>query len=472
MNQLPIFLNLRGQRALVVGGGAVAARRAALLVRAGAKVQVVAPEIGPAVKALLDEDRIRHIEDSFDASHIDGASVVFAATDDTRVNLAVSKAARRSSVPVNVADNPKLCSFIMPSIVDRSPVVIAVSTGGAAPVLARYIRARLETLIPASFGRLAGLAGQFRDKVKVRFDSLRDRRLFWERVLSGPVAELVHAGKDTEARRLLNQALKTSSPDSTKSGEVYLVGAGPGDPDLLTFRALRLMQQADVVVYDRLVSQEILDLARRDAEFIFAGKSAGDHVLPQTEINALLIDLARQGKRVLRLKGGDPFIFGRGGEEIETLAANGIPFQVVPGITAASGCAAYAGIPLTHRDFAQSCVFVTGHLKNGSVDLDWDSLARPDQTVVYMGLGGLPVICRKLISYGLSADTPAALVEQGTTQGQRVLTGTLSTLPGKAALGTRGPALIIVGEVVRLRSKLGWFAPHRDDYVPMEVAAG
>lgn len=473
MNQLPIFLNVRGQRALVVGGGGVAARKAGLLVRAGAKVEVVAPTLCAALEELLAAGQISQLKAPFESSHLDGASVVFAATDNTRVNLAVSKGARERGIPVNVADNPKLCSFIMPSIVDRSPVVIAVSTGGAAPVLARFIRARLETLIPASFGRLAALAGEFRDKVKARFDNLRDRRIFWERVLSGPVAELVHAGKDTEARGMLNQTLETSSPEAGNSGEVYLVGAGPGDPDLLTFRALRLMQQADVVVYDRLVSRAILDLARRDAEFIFAGKSAGDHVLPQKEINALLIDLALEGKRVLRLKGGDPFIFGRGGEEIETLAARGIPFQVVPGITAASGCAAYAGIPLTHRDYAQSCVFVTGHLKNGTVDLNWESLAKPDQTlVVYMGLGGLPVICRKLISHGLSPDLPAALVEQGTTQGQRVLTGTLSTLPGKAALGTRGPALIIVGEVVRLRNKLGWFAPQREDYVPLAVAAG
>ncbi len=473
MNQLPIFLNVRGQRALVVGGGGVAARKVSLLIRAGAKVEVVAPKLCAALEQLLAEGDISHLSTPFDPSHLKGASVVFASTSDTRVNFSVSKAARERGIPVNVADNPKLCSFIMPSIVDRSPVVIAVSTGGAAPVLARFIRARLETLIPASFGRLASLASEFRDKVKARFDNVRDRRMFWERALSGPVAELVHAGKDADARGMLNQTLETSSPEADRSGEVYLVGAGPGDPDLLTFRALRLMQQADVVVYDRLVSQPILELARRDAEFIFAGKSAGDHVLPQKEINSLLIDLAREGKRVLRLKGGDPFIFGRGGEEIETLAAEGIPFQVVPGITAASGCAAYAGIPLTHRDYAQSCVFVTGHLKNGTVDLDWESLAKPDQTVVvYMGLGGLPVICRKLISHGLSPEMPAALVEQGTTEGQRVLTGTLSTLPGKAALGTRGPALIIVGDVVRLRNKLGWFAPQRDDYVPLAVAAG
>jgi len=473
MNQLPIFLNVRGRRGLVVGGGRVAARKATLLAKTGANVDVVAPELGDAMQVLVNETKVRHLQSVFMPEHLAGASVVFAATGDPQVNFAVSKAARERGVPVNVADNPNLCSFIMPSIVDRSPVVVAVSTGGAAPVLARFVRARLETLIPSSFGRLAALAEEFRQRVKDKFGNLRDRRIFWERTLSGPVAELVHAGKEQEARSALNQVLETATPDVVSNGEVYLVGAGPGDPDLLTFRALRLMQQADVVVYDRLVSQAILDLARRDADYIFAGKVSGDHALPQEDINALLIRLVRQGKRVLRLKGGDPFIFGRGGEEIETLAAEGIHFQVVPGITAASGCAAYAGIPLTHRDYAQSCVFVTGHLKNGEVNLEWESLAKPDQTiVVYMGLGGLPIICQKLVAHGLSLDTPAALIEQGTTRDQRVISGTLSTLPAKAALDAHGPALIIVGDVVRLRTKLGWFAPQREDYVPLAVAAG
>jgi uroporphyrin-III C-methyltransferase / precorrin-2 dehydrogenase / sirohydrochlorin ferrochelatase len=339
--------------------------------------------------------------------------------------------------------------------------VVAVSSGGASPVLARLIRARLETLIPASFGRLASLAADFRDKVKQAIKSLPRRRRFWEEVLQGDIAEMVYAGQDAAAHKALEQRLAQEDSGAKPIGEVYLVGGGPGDPDLLTFRALRLMQQADVVVYDRLVSQEVLDLVRREALRIYAGKERDQHVLPQETINELLVRLAREGKRVVRLKGGDPFIFGRGGEEIDTLASEGIPFQVVPGITAAGGCASYAGIPLTHRDYAQSVVFVTGHLKDGTVHLNWKALAQPQQTVVfYMGLHGVDIICRELITHGLPANTPAALVQQGTTRHQRVLTGTLESLPELVHMGdVKPPTLIIVGEVVRLRDKLNWFEP-------------
>jgi uroporphyrin-III C-methyltransferase/precorrin-2 dehydrogenase/sirohydrochlorin ferrochelatase len=360
---------------------------------------------------------------------------------------------------VNVVDQPALCSFILPSIIERAPLVVAVSSGGAAPVLARLLRARLETLIPAGYGRLATLAGAFRDRVKARFKP-QERRRFWERTLQGPIAELVFSGRDAEARKALQAAL-----DDTRlafgGGEVSLVGAGPGDPDLLTFRALRLMQQADVVVYDRLVSQPVLDLVRLAAERIYAGKERAKHTLPQEDISHLLVRLAREGKRVVRLKGGDPFIFGRGGEEIDTLAAEGIPFQVVPGITAAAGCASYAGIPLTHRDCAQSVVFVTGHLQNGSMDLNWRALAQPRQTIVfYMGLVGVDVLCRELVTHGLPASTPAALIQQGTTPQQRVLTGSLGTLPGIVRQSNvKAPTLIIIGEVVKLRERLNWFEP-------------
>jgi uroporphyrin-III C-methyltransferase/precorrin-2 dehydrogenase/sirohydrochlorin ferrochelatase len=395
---------------------------------------------------------------------LDGCAIAIAATDDDAVNRQVSEAAMQRNVPVNVVDQPALCSFIVPSIVDRSPVVAAVSTGGASPVLARLIRARLETLIPAAYGRLAKLVESFRDKVKVRFRHPPRRRQFWEDVLQGPVAELVFAGQEEAARVALEKKLAEADGASRPVGEVYLVGGGPGDPDLLTFRALRLMQQADVVVHDRLVSKEVLDLARRDAVRIYAGKERSHHAIPQEDINQLLVRLAKEGKRVVRLKGGDPFIFGRGGEEIETLAAEGIAFQVVPAVTAAAGCAAYAGIPLTHRDYAQSVVLVTGHLQDGTVNLNWKGLVQPDQTVVfYMGLQGVQTICRELIAHGMPATTPAALVQQGTTRHQRVHTGTLATLPEIVERSqVKAPTLIIVGDVVRLRDKLKWFEPAAD----------
>ena len=461
MDYLPVFLKLTGRPCLVVGGGNIAARKLALLLRAGARVTVVAPEVGESVTEQAAGADVNIERRSFAEGDLDGCCAVIAATDDVGVNATVSDRCHDRAIPVNVVDDPARCSFIMPSIIDRSPVVVAVSTGGTNPVLARLLRTRLEALIPSGLGRLAQLCGEFRDSVKERIGNSSQRRSFWEHVLQGPIAEQVYAGREDAARATMVKMLAQSNPVPEGVGEVYLVGSGPGDPDLLTFRALRLMQQADVVVHDRLVTDEIMDLTRRDAERIYAGKERGNHVIEQEGINALLVRLAKEGKRVLRLKGGDPFIFGRGGEEIETLAEQGIPFQVVPGITAASGCAAYAGIPLTHRDYSQSCLFVTGHLKDGVVNLDWDQLIRPKQTlVIYMGLVGLPTICRELQRHGLSSDMPAALVEQGTTRNQRVYTGTLATLPETvAAGGAQAPTLIIVGEVVRLRDKLDWFEP-------------
>jgi len=443
----------------MVGGGEVAARKTDLLLQAGAKVLAVAPNLGSGMQALVDAGRIAYRAGEFQISNLDGTQLVIAASDDRSVNARVAELADARGIPVNVVDDPTLCRFIMPAIVDRSPVLAAVSTGGASPVLARLIRGRLEALIPAAFGRLAALAGEFREQVKTRIADPVGRRKFWEGVLAGPIAEMIYAGREGDARESLTKALDGHSDAHDAIGEVYLVGAGPGDPDMLTFRALRLMQQADVVVHDRLVSRRALELTRRDAPRIYAGKKRARHTLPQEDINALLVRLAREGKRVLRLKGGDPFIFGRGGEEIETLAAEGIPFQVVPGITAAAGCAAYAGIPLTHRDHAQSCVFVTGHLKDGTVALDWQQLVQPRQTIViYMGLVGLPVICQELIGHGMAPDTPAALVEHGTTEDQRVFTATLATLSESVAgAGVHAPTLIIIGSVVTLREKLGWF---------------
>ncbi|MBM3357973.1 MAG: uroporphyrinogen-III C-methyltransferase [Betaproteobacteria bacterium] len=459
MDFLPIFLDVRDQPCLVVGGGEVAARKCALLLRAGARVTVLAPTLSAAFDADLAAARIAHRPGNFRDEDLTGCAVVIAATNDGAVNGAVAAAARARRIPVNVVDQPALCSFILPSIIERAPLIVAVSSGGASPVLARLLRARLESLIPAGYGRLAALAGAFRDRVKARLKPA-ERRRFWERVLEGPIAELVFSGREGEAGKALQDALDDTRL-ALSGGEVSLVGAGPGDPDLLTFRALRLMQQADVVVYDRLVSQPILDLARLEAERIYAGKERAKHALPQEDINQLLVRLAREGKRVVRLKGGDPFIFGRGGEEIGTLAAEGIPFQVVPGITAAAGCASYAGIPLTHREYSQSVVFVTGHLQDGSINLNWPALAQPRQTVVfYMGLLGVDILCRELVVHGLPGSTPAALIQQGTTPQQRVLAGTLDTLPGIVhQSGVRAPTLIIVGEVVKLRDRLKWFEP-------------
>nr|VFJ65623.1 MAG: uroporphyrin-III C-methyltransferase / precorrin-2 dehydrogenase / sirohydrochlorin ferrochelatase [Candidatus Kentron sp. FW] len=461
MDFLPVFLDIKKRPCLVIGGGEVAARKVALLLQAGASVTVVAPDPGTTLARLYKEGRIEYVKRVFRADDLDGCSLAIAATDDPTLNRQVAHLANMRGIPINVVDKPELCSFVMPSIIDRSPVIVAVSTGGASPVLARLIRARIETLIPASFGKLATLAAEFREKVKKHFSHPPDRRIFWEKILQGPIAEMVFAGKDANARDALEEALNLESGTPREMGEVYLVGGGPGDPDLLTFRALRLMQQADVVVHDRLVSPAVVALTRRDAERIYVGKERDNHALPQEEINRFLVRLAKTGKRVLRLKGGDPFIFGRGGEEIDTLAEEGIPFQVVPGITAASGCAAYAGIPLTHRDFAQSCVFVTGHLQNGTVNLNWDTLIRPDQTIVfYMGLRGLPLICEGLISRGLTDTTPAALIQQGTTPRQRVFTGTLRTLPDIVAHTDHitPPTLLIVGGVVSLHEKLNWFS--------------
>ncbi|MCX2888791.1 MULTISPECIES: siroheme synthase CysG [unclassified Pseudomonas] len=457
MDYLPLFHKLQGGRVLVVGGGEIALRKARLLADAGGVLRVVAPDVDGQLAAMAREGGGEVLVRGYQAADLVGCRLVIAATDDPGLNAQVSADAQALSLPVNVVDAPALCTVIFPAIVDRSPLVIAVSSGGDAPVLARLIRAKLEAWIPAAYGELAGLAARFRHKVKALYPDVNQRRGFWETVFQGPIAERQLAGQGAEAERLL-QAMVEGAP-LQQGGEVYLVGAGPGDPDLLTFRALRLMQQADVVLYDRLVAPAIIEMCRRDAERIYVGKRRADHAVPQDQINRLLVDLAQQGKRVLRLKGGDPFIFGRGGEEIEELAEHGIPFQVVPGITAASGCSAYGGIPLTHRDYAQSVRFVTGHLKDGTSNLPWNDLVAPSQTLVfYMGLVGLPTICAELISHGRAASTPAALVQQGTTRNQRVFTGTLADLPDLVAQHeVHAPTLVIVGEVVQLRDKLAWF---------------
>ncbi|MES9940699.1 MAG: siroheme synthase CysG [Candidatus Thiodiazotropha sp. 6PLUC2] len=463
MDFFPIFLDIKNKTCLVIGGGAVAERKTALLLKSGADVVLISPELTQNLTGWRDMGRLNHVQRAFHDEDISEQHLIIAATNDPTLNQQIANLANQRRIPVNVVDQPSLCSFIVPSIIDRSPVVAAVSTGGASPVLARLIRSRLESLIPAGYGRLANLCNRFRQRVKDHFSQPEDRRLFWDRVLEGGVAERVFSGDDDEADQLMERLLSNPKLDQDM-GEVYLVGAGPGDPDLLTFRALRLMQQADVVVYDRLVAKPILEMTRHDAEHVYVGKERDKHAMRQEEINKLLAELAKQGKRVLRLKGGDPFIFGRGGEEIDTLAAEGVPFQVVPGITAASGCASYSGIPLTHRDYAQSVTFVTGHLKDGSMNLNWDMLAQPSQTLVfYMGLVGLPVICRELQSHGVAGDMPIALIQQGTTHLQRVFTGTLDNiLQIVEQERPKPPTLIIVGHVVELQEKLSWFEapPH------------
>ena len=456
MQNYPIFVDLKNQACLVVGAGQVALRKVRLMQSAGAIITVIAPE---ADAELIDEfgDSIQHIARKFSADDIGDYRLITAATNDRSVNQQVSELAQAKNIPVNVVDQPDLCSFITPSIIDRSPVLIAISTGGAAPVLARALRSKIESFVPATYGVLAATMSSYRAAVKKRFSEENQRRQFWDDVVHGGVAEHIFAGRQSDAQALLEQQLDQPST-LPKIGEVSLVGAGPGDPDLLTFRALRLMQTADVVLHDRLVSPQILNLCRRDAQRLYVGKKRSEHAVPQGEINQLLVDLALQGKKVVRLKGGDPFIFGRGGEEIELLARSGVPFQVVPGITAASGCASYAGIPLTHRDLAQSCLFVTGHLKDGSVDLDWKLLSTPKQTVViYMGLIGLPTICQKLLEHGVAADMQIALIEQGTTAKQRVFTGSISNIVERvSAHEVHAPTLIIVGSVVSLHDSLAW----------------
>lgn len=459
MRYLPIFLKLDGRKCLLVGAGKVALRKFEQLAKSSADITVVSPNLTPPLRQALDERRATHIPREFRDDDVRGFFLVVSATGDDAVNAQVAQACHRANILVNVVDQPQLCSFIFPAVVDRSPLIAAVSTAGASPVLARLMRARLESLIPAGYGKLASLAEEFRALVKERLRDPNSRRRFWEKVLSGPVAELVFAGQVDDARRRLQRELDIAESDAESTGAVYLVGAGPGDPDLLTFRALRIMQSADVVVYDRLVSPEILALIRRDAQKIYAGKQRNNHAMQQEDINALLARLAKEGKQVVRLKGGDPLIFGRGGEEIETLADQGIRFQIVPGITAASGCASYAGIPLTHRDHAQSCAFVTGHLKDGRIHLDWANLVVPNQTlVIYMGLVGLPQLCAALIEHGAAPDLPAALVERGTTAFQRVICADLSTLPALVTeADVKAPTLVIVGSVVKLHAKLAWF---------------
>ena len=463
MKLFPLFADLNDRPALVVGGGAVAERKTLALLEAGAAVTVGAPGLTPALAALAADGRIRHHPGRFDPAWLDAVWLVVAATDDTEVNREVSEAAEARRLFCNVVDDPALSSFQVPSIVDRSPVIVAISSSGVAPVLARRLRERIESLFDHTLGQLAGLAERYRQRIRAGHPDLGARRRFYDWLLDGPVAGLLRQQRPDQAEAALATAL--DQPLRPAEGSVVLVGAGPGDPGLLTLKALRALNEADVIMYDRLVSDDIMALARRDATRVSVGKQPGeDHHATQARIHALLVEHARAGRRVVRLKGGDAFIFGRGGEELEYLREHGVRYEVVPGITAALACAAYAGIPLTHREHAQSVRLVTAHCRDDEDNLDWPALAREKQTLAfYMGVGQLDALSRRLISHGRAPDTPFALIENGSRPEQRVLSGAVKDLPDLArAHGIRSPALLIVGEVAGLASRLQWFGRHID----------
>jgi len=454
MRYFPLFADLQGQRVLVVGGGEVAERKVRLLLEAGARVELVARDL---TEWLRGEDTVDWLALEFDPAQLSGTTLVVAATSDAAVNARVAATARDRQVLVNVVDDAELSSFIVPAIVDRSPLVIAISSGGVAPVLARHVRERLESLLDESLGTLAGLLQRWRDRIKRALPDLDARRRFYAEVVRGPVAASLRRRQSAAAERALGQLL--DQPQRAAPGSVVLVGAGPGDPGLLTLNALRALQDADVILHDRLVSDEVLALARRDAQQIAVGKTARAHSVPQECIHQLMLEHALAGRRVVRLKGGDPFVFGRGGEELEFLAAHGIPFEVVPGITAALACGAYAGVPLTHRDYAQSLRLVTAHCGESIDTLDWVALAQERQTVVfYMGVAGLATIGARLRRHGRDALTPVAIIENGSRPDQRVTLATLDELEELAACGgIQSPALLVVGEVAALAGRLHWF---------------
>lgn len=463
MNYLPIFVDLKNRPVLVVGGGHVALRKIEALLKAQAKVKVVAEKLHSSVQALVDEQKVEWLATYFKDEQVNQAYLVIAATNDNTLNQRVFNAAEAQQRLVNVVDDQPRCSYIFPSIIDRSPVQIAISSGGAAPVLIRLLREKLEALIPQNIGLMATLATQWRNAVKAKFPQLTQRRRFWEKLFTHQgFQRLTETHQIEQAEALFQQELKADNPII---GEVSLVGAGPGDAGLLTLKGLQTIQQADVVLYDALVSEPILELVRRDADKIFVGKRAGKHSVKQEETNQLLVKYAKQGKRVVRLKGGDPFVFGRGGEELEVLKSEHIPFTVVPGITAALGATAYAGIPLTHRDYAQTAMFITGHLKPDGNKLKWETLAQGNQTlVVYMGTIKAHELASELQKHGKPSDTPVAIISHGTLPNQKVQTGVLSEL-ATLAENAETPALIVIGEVVKLQSELAWFGTQAQQFI-------
>ncbi len=453
MDYLPLFVDVTNRRCLLVGAGEVAQRRLNWLLAAGAHVVVVAPEVGDEVRALCSgRGEVRTRE--FEPDDVVGMLLVIAATNDADVNRAVHKAATAHAVLVNTVDDAALSSVIFPSIIHRDPVIVAVSTGGRSPTLARRVRSLIEARLPIGLGKAADALGRWRSRVARAIPDVGSRRRFWDDVLDGPASQAMHEGNVDLTDVLIEERLQHW--DQQALGFVSLVGAGPGDPGLLTLKALQCLERADVVFYDNLVSADVVAMARRDARRVYVGKRRAFHAVRQESINEMLIEAARAGDRVVRLKGGDPFIFGRGGEEIETLAEQGVPFEVVPGITAALGCASYANIPLTHRDWAHSVRFVTGNLTGDRVNLDWPDLAKADQTlVVYMGLRGLSEICAELIAHGMDPEMPAALIGRGTLPDQQVIESSVQSLSATVALAdVRGPTIVIIGRVVALRGRL------------------
>jgi len=456
MKRFPLFVNLDKLPVLVVGGGEIAERKINLIIKANAKVEVLARKFSPNVENLINKNKLKKIKSNLDISTLDSNySLIIAATDNKQINKKLFNFANKNNILINVVDQPDLCTCTFGSIVERGDLVVAISTGGNAPVFARNLREKFETLLPQSTKQLIDFSASIREKVMNSFSQFNKRRIFWELFFDAfAVKKNITKSNLTS---LTNQLIKTLK--NKHSGEVFLVGAGPGDPELLTLRALHLIQKADVCIYDNLVSKEILELVRRDAHMIYAGKLRNNHTIEQKEINQLLVNYAKKGLRVLRLKGGDPFMFGRGGEEISELMTQKIKFQVVPGITAASGVSAYAGIPLTHRDYSQSCIFITGHEKNGKLNINWSNLIHENQTIViYMGLNSLPIIVQNLIDSGMRKNMPIALVQEGTTEKQKVMVSTISRVISKTLKSNiQSPVIIIIGEVVKLRKTIKWF---------------
>jgi uroporphyrin-III C-methyltransferase/precorrin-2 dehydrogenase/sirohydrochlorin ferrochelatase len=456
MKLYPLFAALKDRTVLVVGGGDVAERKTAALLAAGARVRVVAPTLNARLGQWAAQGHIVHVPGVFAAAALDEVWLVVAATGERDVNAHIAAAAEARRLFVNVVDDAALSSFHVPAVIDRAPLLVAISSGGAAPMLARWLRERLEVLLDHALGPLAALLQRRRGAIRTRHRDLPARRRFYAQLFDGRIWHALRTGNARAAEQELERALREPQ---VATGSVVLVGAGPGDPGLLTLRALRALNEADVILYDRLVDTPILDLARRDSLRIEVGKESGNHRVSQQQIHALLLQHARAGRRVVRLKGGDPFVFGRGGEELEFLRAHGIAYEVVPGITAAIACAAYAGVPLTHREHAQSVRFVTAHCKESLDTLDWRALAAERQTLaIYMGVAQLETLRDNLLAHGRAAATPFALIENGTRPEQRVITGTLAELPAQQRKhNVRAPALLILGEVAALADKLAWF---------------